>query len=68
VDVHIDCSRKTGEPAAVDRLIGTDRCPDVPDDTPCDDDVGAPSCREHHVPEHEIGGHLQHTARSSRFA
>lgn len=45
VDMHINRAGKAGEPAAVYRLIGTNRCADVADNTASDGDIGAPSCR-----------------------
>ena len=66
MDVHIDRARKAGEPGAVDRLIGTHRRADMPDDAVGNDDIGAPPRREQYVPEHQIGGHRRHASRSSR--
>ncbi|WP_243670850.1 hypothetical protein [Methanoculleus chikugoensis] len=67
VDVHVDrTGGEAGVPGAVDRLVGTHRRTDVPDDTAGDDDIGAPARRERHVPEHQVGVHRQHASRSSR--
>ena len=68
VDVHIDRTRKAGVAGAVDRLAGTHRRADVPDDAVGDGDIGAPPCWERHVSEQQVGVHRQHASRSCRVA